>query len=145
MATRKKKSVKKTAALKETPAKKEEFTAEEKRRMDWEVNNDLISSKFLKLVLATKKFPTYKRLATELNISVKTVQRHFDDEEMFDELRKKMRILREKAYLTLAVKAMQGKSHQWSRLFFEVTDEIKTKENSLTININGKAVNVNKS
>lgn len=111
---------------------------ETKRNKDWEVNNELISEAFFKSILKNKKFPTYQAIARELNLSEKTVRRHLQDTDMFEDLKVKMRAIKNKAMLTLAVKAIKGESHHWTRLFFEVTDEIKSKDNNITIFINGK-------
>ena len=114
------------------------INGEIKRKKDWEVNNELISEAFFKSILKNKKFPTYQAIARELNLSEKTVRRHLQDTDMFEDLKVKMRAIKNKAMLTLAVKAIKGESHHWTRLFFEVTDEIKAKDNNITIFINGK-------
>ena len=114
------------------------INGEIKRKKDWEVNNELISEAFFKSILKNKKFPTYQAIARELNLSEKTVRRHLHDTDMFEDLKVKMRAIKNKAMLTLAVKAIKGESHHWTRLFFEVTDEIKSKDNNITIFINGK-------
>ena len=114
------------------------INGEIKRNKDWEVNNELISEAFFKSILKNKKFPTYQAIARELNLSEKTVRRHLQDTDMFEDLKVKMRAIKNKAMLTLAVKAIKGESHHWTRLFFEVTDEIKSKDNNITIFINGK-------
>lgn len=114
------------------------ITEDEKKRRDWEMNNELISEAFFTAVVKNRKFPTYEGLAKTLGLNEKTVRRHLQDEEMFEDLKVKLRALKNKALLTLAIKAIKGDSHHWSRLFFEVTDEVKSKDNSLTIYINGK-------
>jgi hypothetical protein len=115
-------------------------SAEEKRRKDWETNNELISEAFFTAVVTHKKFPTYESLAKKLKLDERTVRRHLGDDEMFQDLKVKLRALKNKALLTLAIKAIKGDSHHWSRLFFEVTDEVKEKDQNITININGKKV-----
>lgn len=120
------------------PIKQREEDAEEKKRKDWEINNELISEAFFSSILKDKKFPSYTALAKKLNLNEKTVRRHFQEHEMFEDLKIKLRALKDKALLTLAVKAIKGDSHHWSRLFFEVTDEVKSKDSNLTIYINGK-------
>ena len=109
-----------------------------KRNKDWEVNNELISEAFFKSILKNKKFPTYAAIGKELKLSEKTVRRHLQDDEMFEDLKIKMRSIKNKALMTLAMKAIKGESHHWTRLFFEVTDEIKAKDNNITNFINGK-------
>jgi hypothetical protein len=119
-------------APRETPA--------EKKSREWEINNELISEAFFTSILKNKKFPTYQSIATQLHLSVKTVQRHLQEDEMFEDLKTKLKALKNKALLTLALKAIKGDSHHWSRLFFEVTDDVKdkNKDSSVTIYINGK-------
>ena len=102
------------------------------------MNNELISEAFFTAVVKNRKFPTYEGLAKTLGLNEKTVRRHLQDEEMFEDLKVKLRALKNKALLTLAIKAIKGDSHHWSRLFFEVTDEVKSKDNSVTVYINGK-------
>ena len=142
----KKKAAKKKSVVKKTTKKKSVTTKtvappmseDEKRRADWEVNNELISEAFFTSILRNKKFPTYQSIADKLGLDVKTVQRHLKDDEMFDELKIKMRALSNKAFLTLGIKAMQGTSHHWSRLFFEVMDEVKGKDQTpVVVNNNG--------
>lgn len=128
------KAKKKAAKKKSKPS----VSAEEKRRADWEINNELISEAFFTAVVRHRKFPTYQALANKLKLDEKTVRRHLSDDEMFQDLKIKLRALKNKAMLTLAVKAIKGESHHWSRLFFEVTDEVKSKDQNLTIYINGK-------
>lgn len=128
---------KKAVARKPTPAEAEE-KKQEKRNRQWEINNELISDAFFKSILANKKFPTYQAIATKLGLDEKTVRRHLQETEMFEDIKLKMKALKDKAMLTLAVKAIKGESHHWTRLFFEVTDEIKGKDNNITIFINGK-------
>ena len=113
---------------------------DDKRRTDWEINNELISEAFFSAVVRKKKFPTYESLARQLKLDEKTIRRHLQDDEMFQDLKVKLRALKNKALLTLAIKAIKGDSHHWSRLFFEVTDEVKDKDQNITININGKKV-----
>jgi predicted transcriptional regulator len=125
------------------PKQTAEELAKEKRNKDWEVNNELISEAFFTSILKNKKFPTYAAIAKQLGLNEKTVRRHLQDDEMFEDLKVKMRAIKNKALLTLAVKAIKGDSHHWTRLFFEVTDEIKSKENNITITINGKKVGAN--
>lgn len=127
-------------AKRKTTSKKQQRSDEEddKRRSDWEVNNELISQEFFTSILRNKKFPTYVALAKKLKMDERTVRRHFQDNDMFEDLKIKLRALKDKALLTLAVKAVKGESHHWSRLFFEVTDEVKDKDQNITIYINGK-------
>lgn len=124
------------------PNKAEEAEAE-KRNKDWEINNELISEAFFKSILKNKKFPTYQSIAEELGLNEKTVRRHLQDDEMFEDLKIKMRAIKNKALLTLGIKAIKGDSHHWTRLFFEVTDEIKSKDSNITIFINGKQPGAN--
>lgn len=137
------KAIKKKSVIKKGPVKRKKpsETADEKKRREWEINNELISEEFFSSVLKNKKFPTYQSIATKLGLNEKTVRRHLQDDEMFQDLKIKLRALKNKALLTLAIKAIKGDSHQWSRLFFEVTDEVKkTDDKNITININGKKV-----
>ena len=129
-----KKQVKKI--IKPKPLTKEE--KEEKKRADWEMNNELISEAFFSSILKNKRFPTYTGIARQLGLDEKTIRRHLQDEGMFEDLKLKMRAIKNKALLTLSMKAIKGDSHHWTRLFFEVTDEIKSKDNNITIFINGK-------
>jgi predicted transcriptional regulator len=115
-----------------------EAKAKARRNKDWEVNNELISDAFFNSILKNKKFPTYAAIAKQLGLNEKTVRRHLQDEEMFEDLKVKMRAIKNKALLTLGMKAIKGDNVNWTRLFFEVTDEIKSKENNITIFINGK-------
>lgn len=141
----KKKVVKKP--VKKAAPKQSKQTPEEKRRAEWEVNNQLISEAFFASVLKNKKFPTYISIAKTVKLDEKTVRRHLQDTNMFEDLLIKMRALKDKALLTLAIKAIKGDSHHWTKLFFEVMGEITPAENvvihddSITININGKKVN----
>lgn len=112
----------------------------DKRKVDWEHNNEIISEAFFSLVLQKKKYPTYKAIAEKTGLSIKTVERHLKDSDMFEDLKIKMRALKDKALLTLAVKAIKGESHHWSRLFFEVMDEVKAKDTDINITINGKPI-----
>jgi predicted transcriptional regulator len=116
----------------------ESKAAKAKRNKDWEVNNELISEAFFNSILKNKKFPTYSAIAKQLNLSEKTVRRHLQDDEMFEDLKVKMRAIKNKALLTLGMKAIKGDNVNWTRLFFEVTDEIKSKDSNITIFINGK-------
>lgn len=133
------------AAKRKTPIRKKNSqpieSAEDKKRKDWEINNELISEAFFSSVLKNKKFPTYTALAKQLGMNECTIRRHLKDEDMFDELKVKLRALKNKALLTVAIKAIKGDDVNWAKLFFEVTDEVKDKESSITININGKKVN----
>jgi len=139
-----KKVASKKAAVKKPPkAKSVKQTAEEKRRREWEINNELISEAFFKSILENKKFPTYESIAQKLKINERTVRRHLQENEMFEDLKLKLRALKNKALLTLAVKAIKGESHHWTRLFFEVTDDVKKEDKTITININGKKVGSN--
>lgn len=144
MATAKKAAPKaakpKSSPKKKVPTKraKKQAVDEFKRNRQWEINNDLISDAFFKAILANKKFPTYQAIATKIGLDEKTVRRHLQETEMFQDIKDKMKALKDKALLTLAVKAIKGESHHWTRLFFEVTDEIKGKDTNMTIIINGK-------
>jgi hypothetical protein len=136
---KKKAAPKKKAATKKKPQRKPtKVDAAEKKRRDWEIHNDLISEAFFTSILKNKKFPTYQSIANQLDLDVKTVQRHLKDDEMFEDLKVKLNALKSKALLTLAMKAIKGDSHHWTRLFFEVTEEVKGKDNNITIFINGK-------
>lgn len=132
----------KSARPKSKPAKRPpdaEESEEDRKRRDWEINNELISEEFYSHVLKYKKFPTYSALAKKLNLNEKTIRRHLAEAEMFDDLKVKLRALKNKALLTLAVKAMKGDNVNWSRLFFEVTEDVKKQEEKVvTIYINGK-------
>jgi AcrR family transcriptional regulator len=130
----------KAARTKKKPTSKKAIEAKgaAKRNRDWEVNNELISEAFFNSILKNKKFPTYAAIAKQLGMNERTVRRHLQDEEMFEDLKVKMRAIKNKALLTLAMKAIKGDSHHWTRLFFEVTDEIKNKDSNITIFINGK-------
>lgn len=139
--TAKKVLPKKIASKKQAKSKPKRLTAaqkEEKKRSDWEINNELISEAFFNSILKNKKFPTYAGIARHLNLDEKTIRRHLHEEDMFEDLKVKMRAIKNKALLTLSMKAIKGDSHHWTRLFFEVTDEIKSKDNNITIFINGK-------
>lgn len=126
-----------TAKPRKQTAKQPE-TEDDKKRRDWEINNELISEAFFTSVLKNKKFPTYTALAKQLGMNECTIRRHLKDEAMFDELKIKLRALKNKALLTVAINAIKGKDVNWAKLFFEVTDEVKDKEQSVTIFINGK-------
>lgn len=115
-------------------------TEEEKIRKDWEANHELISEAFFAAVLSKKKLPSYEYLAKQTKLSSKTIMRHLKDGDMFEDMKIKLNALKDKALLTLAVKAINGDSHHWARLFFEVTEEVKTKDNNITIYVNGKPV-----
>lgn len=110
----------------------------EKKRRDWEVNNELIGDAFFEYIFKYKKFPTYEGLGRTLKLDEKTIRRHLNEDAMFEDLKVKMRALKSKALITLGIKAMKGDSHHWTRLFFEVTDEVGSKDRSVIININGK-------
>lgn len=124
----------KKKARKKAPAKKKP------KNNDWEMNNELISEAFFNSIIKNKKFPTYAGIARQLGLNEKTVRRHLSETGMFEDLKIKMNALKDKALLTLAIKAIKGDSHHWTRLFFEVTEEIKPKDNTTTIIINGKKV-----
>jgi len=136
-----KKHVAKPKAKPKKTVKPKPLTAaekEEKKRSDWEINNELISEAFFNSILKNKKFPTYAGIGKQLSLDEKTIRRHLQEEDMFEDLKIKMRAIKNKALLTLSMKAIKGESHHWTRLFFEVTDEIKAKDNNITIFINGK-------
>lgn len=117
--------------------------SDKKFRADWEMNNELISEAFFNYVLRQKKFPTYAQIAKAVNLNEKTVRRHFTETDMFQDMKSKLNALKNKALMTLAMKAIKGESHHWSRLFFEVTDEVKKpNETGTTIIIQGNRPNV---
>lgn len=119
--------------------KPDELDSDDQRRMDWEVNHESISTAFYDAVLKKKKMPTYTDLARITNLSLKTIQRHFEDPEILNQSRSKVRALRDKALLTVAIKAISGSNVQWARLFLETTEaEFVTKK--VDVKSDGKAL-----
>ena len=114
---------------------------EEKRRRDWELRDELISSAFFNYVLKHKKIPTYVSLAKQLQMSERTIRRHLQESEAMDDMQLKLRALRNRALLTVGIKAIKGDNVNWARLFLEMTADDKENEgNVIHINIGGKAV-----
>lgn len=73
--------------------------------------------------------PTYTEIAGLTDLSTKTIQRHFEDPQILYASSVKLRALRDKAMLTVAIKAVGGKSVAWAKLFLEATEaELVTKK-----------------
>jgi len=73
-------------------------------------------------VVKYKKYPTYTAIARECGLHRKTVARHFEEKTMFDDMKKRLLAVQDKALLTLISKALSGENAQWMRLFFEVVN-----------------------
>lgn len=99
-----------------------QLRAEEKKRADWEFNNEAISAAFLDMCLTSKKFPTYAAIAKRCNISERTVRRHFEKASILGDQTQKLQVLRDRSLLTIAVKAIKGDNVHWNRLFHEIID-----------------------
>jgi DNA-binding CsgD family transcriptional regulator len=135
-----KKPNKKPAATPPPPAE-DLPTEDEKKRIDWEINNELISKEFFEVLIKKQKMPTYVEIAKKLNMNERTVRRHFADTKMFDDMKTRMQAVKEKVLLTLSVKAIKGESHHFVRLFFEVVDGLGNKDknpNELHITVKRK-------
>jgi hypothetical protein len=113
-------------------------TAEEadfrKRQADWEINQELISTAYFKYILKNKKYPTYAKLAKEVNLCDRTVRRHLKETDLFGDMKLKLSALREQSLLTIGIKAIQGKSVAWSKLFHEIVDGVDEDDNKKTLN-----------
>jgi hypothetical protein len=100
-----------------------------KRQSSWEVNQELISTAYFKYILKNKKYPTYTKLAAELKLSERTIRRHLQDTDIFGDMKLKLSALREQSLLAIGIKAIQGKSVAWSKLFHEIVDNIGDEDN----------------
>ncbi len=113
-------------------------TAEEaefrKRQTDWEINQELISTAYFKYILKNKKYPTYAKLAKELNLNERTIRRHLQETDLFGDLKLKLSALREQSLLAIGIKAIQGKSVAWSKLFHEIVDSIGDEDKKANTN-----------
>lgn len=139
-APNKKPVAKKKSAPKSTvkEVKKEEEDEEFKARADSEHNQAMIYSSFLKIATAKQKWPTIREIAEDCGLSGKTVQRHMaSNRSDFEKLKDKYSMFSEAALFSLATKAAQGKSKEWTELFFKVMHGIGDKR-SLDITSGGK-------
>lgn len=135
----KKKTIK--SVVQNPPEEDEVF---EKRQKDWEVNHELICEAFFSFVLKNKKYPTYATLAKQTNLNERTIRRHLQDTDIFGDLKLKLKAMSERSLITIGIKAVKGESVAWSKLFHEIVDGVGgEKEQSITININGKRVGAN--
>lgn len=99
------------------------------KRLDWEVNHEAITTAFYSILVKKKRMPTYTEIAAQIGLSTKTIARHFEDPEILESARVKLRALRDRALITVAVKAISGKSVWWSKLFLDATEgEFVTKK-----------------
>lgn len=121
--------------------KRKRSKSDKRRRLDWEVNHELISQAFFDLVAKEKKFPSHVSIAKATGLSIETIKRHLNDEEAFEEMNKKLRAIKDRALMTLAAKAMKGESVQWMRLFFDVVDGLD-KGGSTSIEVKGVKVKI---
>lgn len=110
------------------PVLTKEQELEHKRRIDWQLNNDVIGQAFFQHILKNKKFPTYTALARATRFNERTIRRHFENSDILGDQELMMKSLRDKSLMTIAVKAMQGKSVVWNRLFHEIVDGLGSKK-----------------
>jgi len=119
----KKKPVAKKAAPKKRKTSPEQ--AEQKRRMDWEINHARIKETFITLIKEHKRTPTLTEMAKATRLGRKTIERHVKDIK-FDAMLHPLRVLTEEVILSIFVSAKQGNSGSqklWLQLFESFTDK----------------------
>lgn len=122
-----------------TPEEKEALAEERKKlkhHRDWEMNQELIYQKYIELALAKKSAPKIVDVARACNLSERTVHRHLDQLD-FEAMKQKFRVFTEACMFSIAKNAMQGKSVEWSKLYFDVVHGINNKK-QIDITTNGK-------
>lgn len=131
-----KKSVKKIS--KETPLILTPEEEEVNRRADWEHNNELIYSNYIAIAMEKRRTPKLKEVADQTGLSIVTVWKHTQAPD-FDTIKKKYSVFADAALFQLAAKAAEGKSREWSELFFKVMFGVGDKK-QLDVTSGGKAI-----
>lgn len=108
------------------------------KRADWEHHNEQIYASFIKLANEKKRYPKIREIASETGLSSTTVFKHMRDPD-FDSIKKKYSIFSEAALFTLATKAVQGKSKDWTELYFKIVEGIGDKK-QLDLTSGGKRI-----
>lgn len=100
---------------------------EANKRADWEHNNEVIYSAFIKVATDKKRYPKLREIAEETGLCITTIFKHTQDPN-FDTLRKKYSIFTDAALMQLATKAVTGKSKEWMELYFRVVEGVGDKK-----------------
>lgn len=106
---------------------REKLSPEEKKRADWERCDAIISSVFCELLLKRQKLPSYVEIARQTKLSVKTVQRHLDQGD-YQQIIKKFRAGNERVLTNLFKQAISTDNHNIIKLWFEVVNDMSTKQ-----------------
>lgn len=132
-----KKSVKKIS--KETPLILTPEEEEVNRRADWEHNNELIYSTYIAIAMEKRRTPKLQEVADKTGLSVVTVWKHTQAPD-FDTMKKKYSVFADAALFQLAAKAAEGKSREWSELYFKVMFGVGDKK-QVDVTSGGKPIN----
>ena len=109
---RSKKTAKKTSLAK---------PKEKKKKMDWEVNQQLISKHFIILMGANNTLPTHKELAEATGLSESTIERHLKTSR-FTKLIERMRGMTDMAVMTFTKKVLLSEDVKMWKLYFQLTE-----------------------
>lgn len=136
MAPSKKKAAKAKPKPKSKP--KGKTGAEIKRHRDWEMNQELIFTKYVELALLKKSAPKIVDVARACNLSERTVHRHMDEMDV-EGIKQKFRVFTEAALFAIAKNAVAGKAVEWSRMYFDIIHDLGSKKR-IDITTNGKDI-----
>lgn len=109
------------------PKNKDKRNVNSRRRQDWKNNDQLITDKFVELMMRKQKVPSYEDIARELKMDVTTVKRHVY-EISFEDRFKKLRLASEKVMMNLLKQAATGKNHQIIRIWMELFEGLGEKK-----------------
>lgn len=108
----------------ETSEEEKLLLVEEEKRSVWERNNAVISEVYLNYIKSYKKFPSYAEIARRVNLNERTVRRHFEKAATLGDQTQKIKELRDQSLITIGLKAINGTSVHWSRLFHELAGDV---------------------
>lgn len=91
-------------------------------RIDWDHNQQIISSVFFKIVMREKKMPTCSEIARLTGLSYKTIQRHLQTPS-FKRNTEKLRAIQDKMMILFAQQVVESKNHSMWDLYFELTEK----------------------
>lgn len=100
---------------------------EANRRADWEHNNEIIYSVYMKIALEKRRVPKLREVAEQTGLDITTVWKHTQAPD-FDTMKKKYSVFADAALFKLAAKAVEAENVQWAELFFKVVVGIGDKK-----------------
>lgn len=124
---------------KKPPAKPKK---EKQNRIDFENNQDLISSEFFKLISKNGKMPTITKLAESTGLSYKTVERHIKAPS-FKNMKEKLRAFNDMMLVQFAQKVSKSSNPGMWDMYWTLTEpEYMESKNKKTVDVTSKGQSV---